>query len=659
MSLRGIDVNNNRLSFFCPELIRRQRRKMIPSAILIPLYLSLSTVPADRAATRDKSRKTVTVPLLNPDALPAGRLSNPEKLPVKCEFVDVKNQPFKKALQVTTDRPTAEWWAIQYVMRAIGPVAKGDVLLAAFHMRCVDSKDETGEAYVRAVFQAAKSFNKSLMAQFGAGRRWRKVTVPFTVVETTKSGESIFNFAFPAGPQIVQIGGVTLENHGAAVSESDLPKSLITYAGRELDAPWREEARKRIDELRKADLRVVVSDREGKPVPGARVLVNMTRHGFPFGTAVQTAGEDGHRWGSAYGKRHTFTSRDEEQYDYWLKRWFTKATPEVALMPNGWTNVWPNLGRKLAIEGVKKYHAMGYDIRGHILVWPGWKWFRLPGIEEVKNDPEKLGKMVLEHITDETATLKEWINEWTLLNEPFAHHDLMDVLGDDAMIDWFNAGHAANPNARLYINDYSILSGGGVDLGHQEHYAKTIKFLLDKGAPLHGIGMQGHFGEDPTAPGRVYQILERFAAFGKEMQVTEFDINTRDNQLQADYTRDFMTVCFSHPSIVAFSFWGFWENAHWRPDAALIDKDWKLKPSGEAYEQLVLNEWWTQEEGTADMMGVYSIRGFLGDYRITVLHRDASLEVTFKLKPGKNILEVNLGAEPAVGVKVPGAKATS
>ncbi len=141
------------------------------------------------------------------------------------------------------------------------------------------------------------------------------------------------------------------------------------------------------------------------------------------------------------------------------------------------------------------------------IFWPSWKYFHLPGIEEVKDDPEVLGQMVLDHIADEAGTLKDMVFEWTVLNEPFTHHDLIDVLGRDAMVDWFKAARQASPEGKLYVNDFSILSGGGLDLGHQDHYSETIQFLIDNGAPVDGIGLQGHFGDDVTPPERVYQLL--------------------------------------------------------------------------------------------------------------------------------------------------------
>jgi hypothetical protein len=47
-----------------------------------------------------------------------------------------------------------------------------------------------------------------------------------------------------------------------------------------------------------------------------------------------------------------------------------------------------------------------------------------------------------------------------------------------------------------------------------------------------------------------------------------FDINTDDEELQADYTRDFLTLAYSHPTVVGVQLWGFWERSHWKPEAA-------------------------------------------------------------------------------------------
>ncbi len=114
----------------------------------------------------------------------------------------------------------------------------------------------------------------------------------------------------------------------------------------------------------------------------------------------------------------------------------------------------------------------------------------------------------------------------------------------------------------------------------------------------------------------LFKRLDRFVAFGKELEITEFDIDTSDEATQADYTRDFMTAVFSYPSVKAFLMWGFWEGAHWRPAGAMLRRDWSPKPNAAVYNDLVFKRWWTNVGGKTGAHGTFATRGFLGDYEV-------------------------------------------
>lgn len=122
-------------------------------------------------------------------------------------------------------------------------------------------------------------------------------------------------------------------------------------------------------------------------------------------------------------------------------------------------------------------------------------------------------------------------------------------------------------------------------------------------------------------------ILDRFAALGLDISITEHDIDTQDEQLQADFTRDFLTTVFSHPSVVAILTWGFWENSHWRPNAAYYRSDWSITPAGQAWLDLVMKKWWTTASLETGANGAARTRGFLGSYEITVTHGGVSKTV--------------------------------
>jgi len=80
--------------------------------------------------------------------------------------------------------------------------------------------------------------------------------------------------------------------------------------------------------------------------------------------------------------------------------------------------------------------------------------------------------------------------------------------------------------------------------------------------------------------------------------------------------RDFLTVTFSHSSTDGFLMWGFWDGNHWFENAPMFNLDWSIKPSGQAFLDLVFDEWWTDETHQTDAAGQATVRGFKGRYEL-------------------------------------------
>jgi GH35 family endo-1,4-beta-xylanase len=265
--------------------------------------------------------------------------------------------------------------------------------------------------------------------------------------------------------------------------------------------------------------------------------------------------------------------------------------------------------------------------RGHVMVWPSWRYMP-ESIRKLEKDPPKLRQAILDHIGDQTSVLGKRLAEWDVINESYAHHQVMDILGRDVMVEWFKAAHQGAPDVKLFYNDYVMFSGDGPGSPSQYFY-ETIKFFQEQGAPIGGIGEQGHFGGSPPPPTRVLAVLDRFAALGLPIQITEFDIDTSDLEVQTAYTRDFLTAVFSHPAVSGVMCWGFWEGRHWKPRAAFWSTDWKLRPNGEVWVNLTRKEWWTDADLVTSADGSAQVRGFLGDYEVTV-HRPDGKEQTLR-----------------------------
>ena len=143
---------------------------------------------------------------------------------------------------------------------------------------------------------------------------------------------------------------------------------------------------------------------------------------------------------------------------------------------------------------------------------------------------------------------------------------------------------------------------------------------------------------------KMLEILDRFGKLGPEIEVTEFDTDITDEQLQADFTRDFMTTLFSHPRVKGILMWGFWEGRHWRPNGAMVRKDWSLKPNGEAWIDLVQKQWTTAAQGRSGPDGAFKVRGYLGDYEITALSAGKSKTVKASLPKEGAAVKVALGS---------------
>ena len=154
-------------------------------------------------------------------------------------------------------------------------------------MRTIVTTDETGQGTVGFVFErAGDPYTKSGSYAAHAGDKWQQFQVPFIAAEDYAAGEAHILFRLGYRPQTVEIAGFSLSNFGQTAQLADLPRTKFSYAGQQLDAPWRREAAARIDRLRKADLKVRVVDAAGKPVGGAQVRVEMTDGAYKFGSAI-------------------------------------------------------------------------------------------------------------------------------------------------------------------------------------------------------------------------------------------------------------------------------------------------------------------------------------------------------------------------------------
>lgn len=547
--------------------------------------------------------QTVQIPAGGKALLPDGGLAaftvqGEQAALVKTQTVGVGNQKFNSALQITTEAGASNPWSVQLTAPITAPIKAGDVLLGHFWLRCVRSM--TDEGYVGFVVeQSTPDFEKAVEFEISSAQDWREVFVPFKARRDFPAGSAHACFRVGYNTQTIELAGVELINYGPEANVASLPHTQITYEGRAADAPWRKAALARIEQIRKGDWTISVRNAKGEPAKGADVHVVLKNHAFGFGSCVDV------------GNLLSQTS-DGEKYRQTVASLFNQAVFENDMK-------WPALANGISPDldkAVDWLLAHNIRIRGHNVLWPSWRWSP-PELLQYKNDPAKLKQVIAQHITEVVSHFKGKCFEWDVVNEPYSNHDITDILGRNAINEWYSLARQADPACKLYINDFGIL---GTDTAHENFFYDLVKSMHMLGGPLDGIGIQSHFGEVLPPPEQILKTFDRFANIGLPIESTEVSFSLDDQQLQADYMRDYMIACFSHPDVQGVMLWGFWETAarYWRPKAAMYTADWKLKPEGVIWQNLVHKQWQTDISGKTDANGELRIRGFYGEYELTV-----------------------------------------
>ena len=280
----------------------------------------------------------------------------------------------------------------------------------------------------------------------------------------------------------------------------------------------------------------------------------------------------------------------------------------------------------------------GWDIRGHALVW-GIEKYNYDAHWARQDDSAFFATALKTRIDRDMTHYKGIIKEYDVWNEPFHELGVFQQFGYSL----FDSAHVwakkADPDADLYVNEYSVVAGGAT-----ETYYDFIEDKLSKNVPIDGIGVQSHFYSDIDADVALKRI-DRLAEFDLPIKVTEFDINVGASGMseknQAINTAKFMRAAFSHPAVTEFLFWGFWDSRHWVEGGGIFNADKTPKMAADSVYNLIHKEWSTNEDITTDASGKASIRAFYGTYTVSVEINGSVQEYDVELVEGSS-LEVKI-----------------
>ncbi len=370
-----------------------------------------------------------------------------------------------------------------------------------------------------------------------------------------------------------------------------------------------------------------------KAKPGDKVIVEQLSHEFWFGCAISNSLVSG-----------SMSENDSRQYKEKFLQNFNSAVTENAVK---WYSMEPRKGEVnfAIVDGILRWTEENHiPLRGHNLFW-GIPKFVQPWIKELSDD--ELRQTIRNRAETVTRRYKGRFAEYDLNNEMIHGNYYEERLGPEItklMAQW---AHNGDPDAKLYLNDYEILTGNRL-----ADYMAQIRKLLKEGVPIAGIGVQGHSHGETFDRYQLKNALDSLAVFKLPIRVTEFNIpgqrskyytdkifvmTPQEEELKAKELVDFYRICFAHPAVQGILMWGFWEGNNWIPVSSLYKHDWSSTPAAEAYQNLIFKEWWTKESGVAGSDGVFSTKAFYGKYKVTV--DSISKEIYLNKEKGNAIVD--------------------
>lgn len=216
------------------------------------------------------------------------------------------------------------------------------------------------------------------------------------------------------------------------------------------------------------------------------------------------------------------------------------------------------------------------QVQAHHLLWGEEKW--LPDwLKNGNYTPDQLMQIIHDHINTVAGRYRGKIGEWSVVNEAFTRgqhmyglHDWWaDHTGGMGYIDQaFIWAHQADPQAKLILNDFDNEHFNSVSNAMYDY----IKGAKARGVPIDGIGMQMHIdGTHPPIPSEVTDNMNRFAALGVDVYVTEFDVNMANvpasnsarDQIEGNIYYDMMRACIAATNCHSFSELGITDKETW------------------------------------------------------------------------------------------------
>lgn len=238
----------------------------------------------------------------------------------------------------------------------------------------------------------------------------------------------------------------------------------------------------------------------------------------------------------------------------------------------------------------------GIAMRGHTLIWhsqtPKWVFYDSSGNLASK---ELLYARMKKHIDTVVGRYKGKIYAWDVVNEVIEPGDQkpgglrnslwFQIAGEEFIEKAFIYAHEADPEAKLFINDYNTH-----DPVKRQFLHDLIQRLKAKGIPIDGVGHQTHIGIEYPRVQELDDMIQAFRDLDIEQQITELDMSIYTNDTEAYETfppelqikqanryREIFDVFRKHADqLSAVIFWGKDDLNTWLRTFPVVRNNWPL-----------------------------------------------------------------------------------
>ncbi|CAK9173888.1 unnamed protein product [Ilex paraguariensis] len=371
------------------------------------------------------------------------------------------------------------------------------------------------------------------------------------------------------------------------------------------------------DKIRKRDVTLKFSVSDSGSLPGTFLRVRQTQNSFPFGSCMMRTNIDNEDFVDFFAKNFNWAVFGNELKWYWTE-------PQQG-----------NFNYRDADELLNFCTNQNIAVRGHCIFWEVentvQSWIRVLN----KTD---LMTAVQNRLTGLLTRYKGKFKHYDVNNEMMHGSFYQDHLGKDIRANMFKTANKLDSSATLFVNDYHVEDGCDTR-SSPEKYIEHILDLQEQGAPVGGIGVQGHI-DSPVGP-IICSALDNLGILGLPIWFTELDVSSNNEHVRADDLEVMLREAFAHPAVDGVMLWGFWELFMSRDNSHLVNAEGDLNEAGIRYLALK-QEWLSHAHGHIDDQGQFGFRGFQGTYVVEVVTRSKKVSTTFVVDKGEEPLVVSI-----------------